>query len=994
MAIRILVNALRLSIACLATVASSPTSWSRVPPAARVEPSAGAEAAYDAGDYGPALAKLEAELEACRTRRGAAPDACFDLLSWVADTALMADRLDVAERESLHYLDAATRVLGETSVDRAVAANALSSTYSHLGRMADAERYQLLSIAIKRRLIPVDERGLAIAFSNYGVLLDRAGRYREAEPWYRDAMAKVDRLDPADPDLAATMRTNVARNLDNQGRLEESLAMSKQALAIRRRIQKPDHPSIAIGLNNVALTLMRLGRLDEAEVAIREAYAIRLSKTAPRDRDMLMTQIAYAALLERIGRFADARTLLETNIASWRAIGERVRLPYALIPSGRVLDTLGDHVAAQARLREAIAIEAASERPSADLIARAEAALAKSLLDSADATGAEIAARSAIARRGGAGSNRYDVAATIMLLGDVQLARQKPGDALASYRQALAIDERVLAANHPDIIDIRTRIARLLADTPGGEADARRWYAETAVLARERIAINILAAPTDDQLKDADRSLFLDQLRLLNRAAANGGDTAALMDEAFVAGQSAQQSTAARALRRLAARRTGGGVNEANGAIGAIEAQRQQLLRRISGDERKSLGLPAGEEATAVARSMANARSEFARLTAQLRAEHPDYLAAIVPQPLALAEARARLARDAALLFAIPSPEGYHVWMVTHDDVRHILIEDRDVARFSDHVDAIRAAVGPDEGARGSLAGRARDRFPTASAEWLGTTLFAPFADLIAGKRQLYVVAAGPLARIPLAVLRYRHRWLVDRLAIASLPSVDSLRAVRQIAASAPTEARTVVALGLVDPGAAGAGLPVLHQVDRQLRELERLFGDRAVIREGTAATEQWLAADPVPRAAGVLVFATHSVVRGGEEPALLLAPDNAGGDGLLTVSEASTLRLSADLVVLTACDTATPLATDPDPLASFARAFFLAGAQSALVSHWPLDDGAAASQMNYFFKALRASPDRSRAELLRRSMIALRNTPGGRWRHPRYWAPLALVGN
>ena len=94
-----------------------------------------------------------------------------------------------------------------------------------------------------------------------------------------------------------------------------------------------------------------------------------------------------------------------------------------------------------------------------------------------------------------------------------------------------------------------------------------------------------------------------------------------------------------------------------------------------------------------------------------------------------------------------------------------------------------------------------------------------------------------------------------------------------------------------------------------------------------------------------VLAFATHGLVagelKGSAEPALVLTPPEKGtelDDGLLTASEVAQLRLNADLVILFACDTASPDGTPgAEGLSGFAKAFFYAGSRALLVSHSPM---------------------------------------------------------
>jgi CHAT domain-containing protein len=112
--------------------------------------------------------------------------------------------------------------------------------------------------------------------------------------------------------------------------------------------------------------------------------------------------------------------------------------------------------------------------------------------------------------------------------------------------------------------------------------------------------------------------------------------------------------------------------------------------------------------------------------------------------------------------------------------------------------------------------------------------------------------------------------------------------------------------------------------------------------------------------------------------------------NGLLTASEVAMLKLNADFVVLSACNTA---GDEPgaEALSGLARAFFYAGARSLVVSHWEVDDEATVTLMGGLFKALKANPDLSHAEALRVSMLQMIGKP--EWAQPRFWAPFVIVG-
>jgi CHAT domain-containing protein len=154
-----------------------------------------------------------------------------------------------------------------------------------------------------------------------------------------------------------------------------------------------------------------------------------------------------------------------------------------------------------------------------------------------------------------------------------------------------------------------------------------------------------------------------------------------------------------------------------------------------------------------------------------------------------------------------------------------------------------------------------------------------------------------------------------------------------------------------------------------------------------------------------IVYFATHGLLAGDvvdfaklkAEPALVLSlPEHPTelDDGLLTASEVAQLKLNADWVVLSACNTASAEKPGADALSGLARAFFYAGARSLVVSNWEVNSDSAVALMTGTFAALSADPKLSHAEALQKSMLALiDNAQRPDWADPKYWAPFVVVG-
>ena len=540
----------------------------------------------------------------------------------------------------------------------------------------------------------------------------------------------------------------------------------------------------------------------------------------------------------------------------------------------------------------------------------------------------------------------------------------------------------------------------------------------------------------------------------------------ALRAEAFEAAQWAIASDAADALARVSAR-----FAQGDDALGRLAEDREDLIVRRDRLERAlerhyASTDPADLEARTQAQAEWEAVSErLAVLDADIEARFPAYSELTSPRALSIAETRQLLRPDEGLLLVLVNPEATYVWAVTRERVAWTRAEGLDETRLNAVVDRLRASLSVTAAPRGDdvdptlFAGRRPAPFDRAESYRLYSQLILPVEETFKDKTTLITITTGALTALPLSVLTTAPPegedadldalaatpWLADRYALASLPSVSSLRALRcylvadpaarspgcpPMPAAAPRRAAGATPLRLAAFGApllTGAptdptrGAPVAETVmDGRLADVSRLKalpylrGSRleleslkarypdSVVRIGAEATEQAVRTtdfDALSRARFV-VFSTHGLMAGSAaaEPGLVLTPPDLAteaDDGYLGASEAAQLRLDAEFVVLSACNTA---ASDGRPggegLSGLARAFFYAGARSVLVSHWEVSDAATTTLITATFADLdsHAVGDPGvRARALQAGQRAVRAER--RWSHPAYWAAFTLVG-
>ena len=452
-------------------------------------------------------------------------------------------------------------------------------------------------------------------------------------------------------------------------------------------------------------------------------------------------------------------------------------------------------------------------------------------------------------------------------------------------------------------------------------------------------------------------------------------------------------------------------------------------------------------------RDLDGARAQVAELTARIESEHADFAALIAPRAVTPADARAALRPGEALLSIYLAEDRAYVWAFgaagSAMSVRHI-----GAAQLAAWVGTLRKAL--DVGAT------PLERFPafdTATAHQLYRELLEPVREGWAGARTLVVIPHRALGQLPFSLLvteasrvkaaalpfaGYRSvPWLVKSVAVVQLPAAASLVTLSRLPAPsherrpfigfgdpvfAPKEAspgamRGVLALrnlaiprGGDAPGegrvaASFARLPALPDTREEIREIAALLGADPA-REvfiGLEANEQRVKTQDLSRHR-VIAFATHGLVPGDLEglgqPALALSnPELAGvaGDGVLQMDEILGLKLDADWVVLSACNTASGGSAGEEAVSGLGRSFFYAGARALLVSNWAVETVSARLLTTEIFRRQAADAKLSRAEALRQAMLHVMQNETGKDRegrplfsyaHPIFWAPFSLVGD
>jgi len=256
----------------------------------------------------------------------------------------------------------------------------------------------------------------------------------------------------------------------------------------------------------------------------------------------------------------------------------------------------------------------------------------------------------------------------------------------------------------------------------------------------------------------------------------------------------------------------------------------------------------------------------------------------------------------------------------------------------------------------------------------LDALILAPLRQRIAGASRLTIVPHGPLHLVPFQALRGGDRFLIQDHEIHTVPSASLFAHLQETEPPFTADPRPLV-VGVADEDA-----PRVHdeaQFVAQLLGAKRLIGEDATAEALIGASAN----------ASVIHFAGHGRYLRGN-------PFGSGirlADRWFTVRDIGSLRLNADLVTLSGCETGLNLVHAGDELIGLLRSFFAAGARSMLVSQWRVDDASAARFMSRFYTSLAAARTTglSKAGLVRDAQLAMMAEQP----HPAFWAPFTLVG-
>lgn len=869
-------------------------------------------------------------------------------------------------------------------------------TLSHLGlvywEMGDYPRAieQLTgSIAIARETGNKQLEGSAL--NNLSLVYDELGNYRKSLEQYHRVLELYRGTDFARGE--GDTLGNIGGVYLLLGQYREAMRYYQQALAISERLNLK--PSASQDLGNIALCHVGLGQVKEALHAFDRALV--LAREAGLTKEEADWRKGRGSALVRTGQYTQALEEYRAALDAYERAGLKRELVEALQDLGSLHLFLGDVGSSESQFRKAIAVARELKHTRGvthNLIAlgqlefrrsryeQAAALFGEALTQARDAGDREAEARGSVqlaltlrtqgrleealaeSRRAletarGTGARPFEAEA-LLALGEVERRREQWKDAQAHYASAAEMAE---ALGDPEL-SWRAAYGRGLSLEAAGQDEEAVAALKKAVTVIESVRGRLREERFRAGYIEDKYQVYLALVRLLlklNR-----------LDDAFSYSERLRSQSYLDLMYRGPTLAAGTGREDEEAEL---RERIRQLQRALEKEQLQAAPQQRSQAVELFSSELAAAERAYQELLDDLRSRHPDSAAARALALPATDEIQRALPPGTALIEYVTSDEAVAIFVVTRTGLRATSVP-LGGSDLRAKVELLRELI---------LRTQSRDwEKPAAS---LRQSLIQPLEDAgwLEGVNRLYLVPHRILHYLPFAALPSGNgaepRFLVEDYRLAYLPSASALTFARGRAGNG----RRLFSLA--------PAIARLRYARQEAQDIARFFPDGSLVVTGTRATESAFKRHAAEYE--VLHLATHGHFNK-FAPLLSGVELEAGGedDGRLEVHEILGMRLKADLVTLSACETALGtgyFAEVPagDDFVGLTRAFLFAGSPSVLATLWEVNDRSTSDLMRSFYRQIAHEDKAAALASGQREMRA-----GTRYRHPYYWAPFVLVGS
>jgi CHAT domain-containing protein/Flp pilus assembly protein TadD len=935
--------------------------------------------------------------------------------------------------------------LGAAHRDLALPLNNLGHLYNTQGRFGEAEPILRRSLAIAEKYHD-QAHNQTMPLNNLALLCIALGRYAEAESLVGRSIALIEKLRGADHPLLINPLNNLGLLHVYRLQLADAEPVLKRSIAILERNFGFDHPDLATPVGNLGLLYATVGRLDESRELSTRAINILQKSLGKIDARVGTTLNNIASMMMAQDKLDEAKHIFEQSIASLESAPESAQSSAGLVYANfaSLERKLGNPDRAEVHFQRAAASLEKTLGPQSPELATVLSSygdlhLAEGRIDAAD----KVFQRALKIREAVLGLDSIAYGISLTDMANVALVRKDWSAALGYWRRRAAI---VVAHQSRGTVDVARDGSALSTQSSAFLGIVRALY-RIDPPHHDRVSASVREA-----FDAAQRAMFSSTAVSLSQTAARShkGDAqlAELVREQqdLVREWQALEKLQIAALSAANAKRAMKQEKENAARMATIDKRLVQIAASIAKGFPDYLALanPAPSSPEEVQAQLRDDEAMVVLSDLEQKQGAPEETFVWVVTKMAVRWVRAELGTKglAREVDALRCGLDASAWAAGHcaELTGQLYTTADSEAGKPLPFDVSRAHALYRvlfSGVEDLIKGKELLLVPSGPLTRLPFQVLVTSAPTSSNFKEVrWLTRDHPLTVLP-AVSSLKALRSVSKPSLATRPHIgfgnpllDGAQqdpkfgtASRQRAelakayrGCAPTEhARSVVVRGGPSPSAnlrPQRGLTNLHQLKSQepLPETadevcivaRNLGADLAEMRLGVRATEREikkLSEAGALRQYRIIHFATHGTLAGQlsdtAEPGLILSPPDqasAEDDGYLSSSEIASLKLDADWVILSACNTAggSDASVEAEALSGLARAFFYAGARALLVSHWAVASDATVRLISK--AAQNISGKRSRATALQHAMLAMIDGPADD-AHPTYWAPFVIVG-
>ena len=857
-----------------------------------------------------------------------------------------------------------SRAVGDRKQEASIL-NSIGSAYSYLGEKQKAREYFSQSLLLHREA--GNRYGEATTLNNIGLVYLELGENQKAKEYYSQSLPLFRSM--GDRGGESTTLSNIGLAYSKLGENQKALEYYSQSLTLAQA--RGDRRGEAIALNNIGKVYSELGENQKAKEYYSQSLPLR---RAVGDRGGESTTLSNIGLVySKLGENQKALEYYSQSLTLTQALGDRRGEGNALNNIGRAYSELGENQKALEYYNQSLPLRRAV----------------------GDRRGEAITLNNIGSVYSQLGENQKALEYYSQSLGLSRAVDYRVGEALTLYSIAAAKRDRGnltealtdIEASLQIIESLRTKIAspELRASYFATVQDYYQFYID---LLMQLHKTNPKSGYDTKAFEASERSRARSLLELLQEA--NADIRQGVAPELLQRERSLQQQ------------------------LDAIEKQRIEVLNRPT---------PTPAQQAELEKQWQTLLAQYQDIQTQIRTTSPRYAALTQPQPLTLAQIQQQILDENTILLQYSlGIERSYLWVLTKTSITSYELPkaaeiETTARKFRDAVTAPTSRDSPNQVAQANDA--------------ISQMILQPVAAQL-GQKRLLIVSDGVLNYLPFAALSLpgksgenRNPPLIVDHEIVLLPSGSTLGILRQNYADLPAPTRTLAIFA--DPVFSGNDERVQNSSSATTQQaveaanpgLSRSRGDNNVqfdrlkfTRKEAQIIQALVPANSITqsfdfaasRAAAtgsnlsqykIIHFATHGLANSDypELSGIILSLIDEKGNalnGFLRLTDIFNLKLAADLVVLSACQTGLGQNIQGEGMVGLTRGFMYAGAKRVVVSLWSVDDEGTAALMSSFYQGM-LEKGLTPAAALRAAQLEMLKQEN--WKSPYYWAAFTLQG-